>query len=613
MISTSRTCPVCGRHFPDDVDRCLDHGVLPACADPLLGRIIDGKYEILSFVGMGGMSEVYRARHLELGRVLAIKFLKSTYSLDLQRFRREAISISQLEHANIAKVYAFAISAEGRPYMVMEYLEGTDLAEVLQNEQPLSLGRTLHIVEQIATGLGHAHARAIIHRDIKPSNIVLIDEPGNPETVKIVDFGTARIMREEANQKLTMEGEVIGTKEFISPEQFEGAPADERADIYALGMLAYQCVVYDARVPEAIQPLIRKTLAIDPAKRYRNTAELHEEIASIRESNSDQTRYVLVESDWQQPDRLNWHLLVLTAGVLFMGLVALLFWRQMALDRAKSDLIGSKTGPTNRRVLGRPALMEQAEAFVKQGQVAEAEEMCRAWIERARAEKHCSAEDEAEIGFVLAHARMALGDFEAAEPLWRHSIGYYEACKKKSLGSHLAMARNYLANTLICLNKLPEAEAVVRKNIEAAEEVGHALGETADAYAILAQIAKLTGRTQLSRQSMEQALAASEERNLHTALVHSELAGKYMEAGLFEQARLHLKTAVRNQERRQGENSTEAIKLRFRLADLLISQKDWAEARDLLAKNLDACRSTHNKIGEEEALKKLEQLEPQSK
>ncbi|HEY8316100.1 MAG TPA: serine/threonine-protein kinase, partial [Gaiellaceae bacterium] len=193
--------------------------------------VIAGRYRLDDVLGRGGMSEVWRAKDLELGRDVAMKLLAP--NADRMRFEREARAFASLAHPNITQVYDYG-EADGRPYMVLEYVPGGTLEAHLQGTQPLPDDETRGIAAGVAAGLAHAHARGVVHRDLKPAN-VLFDEDGRP---KLADFGIARMMAGEGT--LTEAGTLLGTAAYISPEQAVGAPATAASDVYSFGVILYR-------------------------------------------------------------------------------------------------------------------------------------------------------------------------------------------------------------------------------------------------------------------------------------------------------------------------------------------------------------------------------------
>jgi DNA-binding response OmpR family regulator/tRNA A-37 threonylcarbamoyl transferase component Bud32 len=226
---TVKTCPKCKielsriakKHFP--------------------GELVAGKYRIQEFLGEGGMSAVYMAENLFIGKRVALKLLHNRYLSDAQLIRRlkqEAHAAGSLEHPNLVHVYDFGITEQGEAYLVMELLTGTSLSELVAEHKRLSVAMVADIFTQICEGLAYAHDKGIIHRDLKPSNVMIIQDTGN---IKIVDFGVARDLNLSDSQKITITGELIGSPPYMSPEQCSGKPPDARSDIYSLGCIMYEC------------------------------------------------------------------------------------------------------------------------------------------------------------------------------------------------------------------------------------------------------------------------------------------------------------------------------------------------------------------------------------
>lgn len=209
-----------------------------------LNTVIDRKYQILEFVGRGGMSEVYRARHLMLDKVVALKTFTSSSIDDAAklRFQREAQAIARLNHPNVIQIFDFGLAEDGVPYYTMEFLHGHTLAEILENTGPPPLETTLAYFIQAAQALSVAHGKDIVHRDLKPGNIFVEAPEATNAQSKIVDFGIASLIeRTPAGQSLTAGGIVFGTPLYISPEQAMGKRVTEQADIYSLG-----CTLFEA-------------------------------------------------------------------------------------------------------------------------------------------------------------------------------------------------------------------------------------------------------------------------------------------------------------------------------------------------------------------------------
>ncbi len=211
----------------------------------ILGQILDGRYHVLELIGEGGMGRVYLAEHVEIGRRVAVKILHQVYSRMpelVERFRREARAASRIGHPHIVDVTDSGTTPDESVYFVMEYLEGVELASVIDREGALRTTRALNIASQICRALAAAHAVGVIHRDLKPENVFLTVREGTSDFVKVLDFGIAKSAEaEEArNQRLTHPGMAMGTPEYMAPEQAAGRPADGRTDVYAVGAILYE-------------------------------------------------------------------------------------------------------------------------------------------------------------------------------------------------------------------------------------------------------------------------------------------------------------------------------------------------------------------------------------
>lgn len=230
-------------------------------SEPAIGTVLEGRYELIARLGEGGVGWVYRARHLRLGTDVAIKMLQAPYDHHESlrpRFEREAQALAQLRHPNIVTMTDYSV-ADGRPYLVMERLEGCTLAELLDHG-PLPEARARRILRQVLDALIYAHGRGFAHRDLKPSNIFLVELPTEPDHVKILDFGFVKLMRDVDGGKrpaLTVSGIAFGTPSYMCPEQATGAPTDPRADLYSAGVVLYEMLSgrrpFVGEIPEVIR------------------------------------------------------------------------------------------------------------------------------------------------------------------------------------------------------------------------------------------------------------------------------------------------------------------------------------------------------------------------
>ncbi|WP_160668625.1 protein kinase domain-containing protein [Pseudarthrobacter sp. ATCC 49987] len=268
---------------------------------PSSGITLGGRFQLTTRIAIGGMGEVWKAKDLILGRIVAIKVLKEEYTGDpgfLQRFRAEARHTALLNHVGIANVFDYG-EEEGSAYLVMELVPGQPLSSIIEHEQVLSPDRTLSMIAQTARALSVAHAQGLVHRDIKPGNL-LITPDGR---VKVTDFGIARL----ADQvPLTQTGQVMGTAQYLAPEQATGQLATGASDIYALGVIGYECLtgrrpfsgesqiaialaqVNDAppplpeTLPKPVRALLMSMLAKDPKNRPADALKLSEAAEAIR-------------------------------------------------------------------------------------------------------------------------------------------------------------------------------------------------------------------------------------------------------------------------------------------------------------------------------------------
>lgn len=244
-----KTCPSCSRSYESEKSFCVYDGqtlIESLEVDPFVEMVIDNKYSIDYKIAEGGTGSVYRATHLQLQSVIAIKIMRQALTNDpvaIERFRREAYAAMKVRHPNAVAVLDFGITQDRLVYVVMELLVGQSLADRLKVRQYLDIQEANHLIQQICAGVAVAHARGIVHRDIKPENIFLHQED-NQEIAKVLDFGIAKMQdfsfTDERASELTGGGAVIGTPFYIAPEQCSGQPVDARADIYSLGVMLYQ-------------------------------------------------------------------------------------------------------------------------------------------------------------------------------------------------------------------------------------------------------------------------------------------------------------------------------------------------------------------------------------
>ncbi len=258
-MGLTRQCPECGKQYTTkarfcradgsqliDIPKGHRSGTSGGDKDPLIGRVIAGRFLLEQFLGSGATGVVYRAMHKVLNRPMAVKLLKREFIWDeksLLRFLREARAASVMDHANIVYLYDFGRDELGEPYLVMEYVDGQTLHAAIQQNptRTLPIERVLNIMLQVARALDHAHSKGVVHRDIKPENIVLTRNQGQDDWVKVLDFGVARII---GQAPVTGHGQVTGTAEFIAPETLlDDAIVAPPVDLYAVGIIFHDALV----------------------------------------------------------------------------------------------------------------------------------------------------------------------------------------------------------------------------------------------------------------------------------------------------------------------------------------------------------------------------------
>ncbi|MBZ0186942.1 MAG: serine/threonine protein kinase, partial [Candidatus Obscuribacterales bacterium] len=309
-----KVCLECHRQYTGIVAACTHDGsmLVPVAQDPLVGTKLAGKYDIIRVLGTGGMGVVYEGRHEVMDRRVAIKMLQAHHlndSMSVKRFQQESKATCRLNHPHIITVFDFGISPTGQPYIVMDYLEGKPLSDIIKEEGQIKVDRAVHMFQQACEALAHAHNQSVIHRDLKPSNIVLVSYEDDKDYVKVVDFGVAKIMEDGGTegQKLTQMGEVCGSPIYMSPEQCQGFALDKRSDVYSMGIVMYETLTNrlpilgktmvetmskhikdappsfsevrpDLYIPERVEQVILRALAKDPDDRPQSMEHLAREL-----------------------------------------------------------------------------------------------------------------------------------------------------------------------------------------------------------------------------------------------------------------------------------------------------------------------------------------------
>ena len=299
--------------------------------DTYTGQVLDGKYRLTRLLGKGGMGAVYRGEHVIIGKQVAVKFLHAEFASNaevVKRFYREAQAAAAIGHDGIIDVSDVGQSPQGDPYLVMEYLEGESLADMLTRTGPLDLGAALGVMEPALLALHAAHAKGIVHRDLKPENIFLVQQQGAPPKVKLIDFGISKFAETGGGEKLTQTGSVMGTPVYMSPEQARGAAdLDHRADIYSMGVMLYEMLTGKlpfeganfteiiiniltaaprppaeafAGFPVEAEGAILRSIEKDPAQRFATAIEFVEALSRMSAYPQRQSRLTHVASQIKQ-------------------------------------------------------------------------------------------------------------------------------------------------------------------------------------------------------------------------------------------------------------------------------------------------------------------------
>ena len=276
------------------------------------GRTLDNRYQLLRVLGRGGMGSVFLARHVVIGKPVAVKLLELNHTSERHEFSRifrEAQTAGAIGHPNIIDVLDVGVTPEGHPFLVMEYLEGEDVASILRRKGALSVATACAIVEPVLLALQAAHARSIVHRDLKPANIFVLRRKDSPPTVKLIDFGIAKDLGPSQRLQLTMPGALLGTPSYMPPEQATGVEdVDTRADVYGLGITLYEMltdtlpfdganynetlykiVTDDAprpvspveELPEQLVSLLERAMHKDPKQRIQSATEFLLELEAL--------------------------------------------------------------------------------------------------------------------------------------------------------------------------------------------------------------------------------------------------------------------------------------------------------------------------------------------
>jgi len=306
-----RVCPTCSSRYPAEYKVCPKDGtaLVEEAPDELVGQTLRESYTIIRVIGEGGMGRVYEARHTRIGsKRFAVKMLHPEYARQpdvLSRFQREAEAAAQIKNPHVVDVYDVDRTADGRPFIVGELLDGKEFADLLTQIGKMPVPQAVRIVRQVCKALAAAHAKGVVHRDMKPENVFLTGDMNHPHA-KVIDFGISKVDDGPTGKALTRTGMIMGTPSYMAPEQARGQKVDHRADIYAVGAMLY-CAVTGQRpfdhgdpaatlmavlseepqrprslepsIPEALEMVIQRAMTKDPNDRYQSMAELDADLA----------------------------------------------------------------------------------------------------------------------------------------------------------------------------------------------------------------------------------------------------------------------------------------------------------------------------------------------
>ncbi len=311
-----KKCNSCGNIYPSNLSFCLNDGSPLVEVDSLLGMVLDGRYRLDSLIGVGGMGDVYRATHIHIDAEFAVKLLKPELVANqtaIKRFRLEAKAAGRIHHPNAVRVTDFGVTSERIVYLVMELVQGESLRTLMRQEVQMDYLRTVNLVLQVCGAVDAAHRSGVIHRDLKPDNI-LIEIVNDVERVKVLDFGIAKLKETKTDAFLTQAGTIIGTPQYMSPEQCQGKHLNPSSDIYSIGIILYEMltgevpfdadstlqIVFDQlhapprpirelcpRVPVALAQVVMRTLEKEPDQRQSSAIQLSDELRDAIEAGGE--------------------------------------------------------------------------------------------------------------------------------------------------------------------------------------------------------------------------------------------------------------------------------------------------------------------------------------
>jgi serine/threonine-protein kinase len=324
-------CPSCGTMYGPGAQFCPRDGTAlktKTRSQDLAGRVIAGRYRVLARLGAGGMGQVYKAEHIRMGSLCAIKLMNPALERDpeaLSRFAREAAHASRISHANIARVYDFGETQDGLLFLAMEFAEGETLSKIIARDGALPPARAAALARQVADALAAAHELGTVHRDIKPDNIIVNTTKSGRETAKVVDFGIAKGLNAPVDEQVTRAGFVVGNPKYMSPEQLIGEATDARGDVYSLGCVLFEMLtgqpafsasggaaqltkrltepppsprVRQPDVPAELDAIVTRAMARDPEARFESAAAMRDALTTVVEAITTGRSRIHTDGSW---------------------------------------------------------------------------------------------------------------------------------------------------------------------------------------------------------------------------------------------------------------------------------------------------------------------------
>lgn len=570
----------------------------PKGSDPLIGTLFADRYQIITRLDRGGTasSSLYKAKHTLMDRLVALKILTASDVPTLKRFQLEAKLVSSLSHQNIVTVFDFGVSSKGQPYLVMDYLEGSNLKEEIKKEKRLDLIRSTWIFCQACDALNYAHKRELIHRDLKPSNFMLVDEEQQDDVVKLVDFGIAKhlgIAPTESGQ-LTKPGQLLGDPAYMSPEQCTGKRLDARSDIYSLGCVMYETLTgkppllgndiletiqkhisesprsfasVDPQlisIPEQLENIVFKCLRLDPDERYQSILELWTDLELFRNTLRPAKNATQTCIPAMKPDEIS-------AGPL----------RTISVNKEVKE----KRFPLQALIAVVSlivAAISMAFFFYSREQTSTAPKKTADWKE---------LNDKGEEEFNRAH-------YPAARRLFKEACTAAEEFDSED--PRYATSLNNLGNVYFKEDFYPEAERALKKALAMRQEIFGKTGlPVADSMNDLAMVYFAEDEIQQAEPLLSKAMAIRKASAGVDSLEYADslkaMAALYNKTGRIDQAMKLLQTALSIRKEQLGASSSEVADAEISLAmdyqikgDLNRARSLYKDAQAILVKTVGA-------------------------